>query len=74
MFRTDPSITAEHLIDAIRPPTDCAISISTFFRPDKPLAIKVCISPQYSYLESRVPDTLDGYEILHEVSKLANAN
>lgn len=73
-YRTDPAVTAEHLIETIRPPSDSAISISTYFRPGQPLALKVFIAPQYKYLESRVPDHLDGYEILHEVAKLANAN
>ncbi len=71
--RTDPVVVAEHLIEVIRPPSDCAVSISTFSRPGKSLAIKVFILPQYRYLESRVPKMMDGFEILREVAPMPAA-
>lgn len=71
--RADPVIAAEHLIEVIQPPSDCAVSISTFFRPGRALAIKVFIAPQYRYLQSRIPLTMDGFEVLQEVAPLARA-
>lgn len=71
--RPDPVMAAEHLIEVIQPPSDCAVSISTFFRPGHALAIKVFIAPQYRYLQARVPSSMDGFEILHEVAPLAHA-
>lgn len=64
---------AEHLAKAIKPPTDAAISISTLFRPGKPLALKVFILPQFKYLESRVPESCDGFEVIREVAQRATA-
>ena len=72
--RTDPVVVAEHLIEVIRPPSDCAVSISTFSRPGKNLAIKVFILPQYRYLESRVPKVMDGFEILREIAAMPAAS
>lgn len=66
--RNDPATVAALLEQAIRPPTDRALSISTFFRPGKPLAIKVFLLPEYGYLRSRIPSSLCGYEILYELS------
>lgn len=71
--REDPAVVAEHLIEAIRPPSDYAVSISTLFRPGKKLAIKVFILPEFKYLESRVPSTMDGFEILREVAPMPRA-
>lgn len=64
---------ADHLLEAINPPSDNAVSISTFFRPGRALAIKVFVLPQYKYLISRVPDSVDGYEVLREVSSSPTA-
>jgi hypothetical protein len=72
--RADPLEAAEHLIEVIQPPSDCAVSISTLFRPGRTLAIKVFIQPQYRYLESRVPLTIDGFDVLHEVASLPSTN
>ena len=71
--RRDPSIVADMLAKAIHPPVDRALSISTFFRPGKPLALKVFILPEFRYLESRVPDRLGGFEIFHEVTGAVRA-
>ena len=71
--RPDPVMVAEHLIEVIQPPSDYAVSISTFFRPGRALAIKVFIAPQYRYLKDRVPSSMDGFEILHEIAPLARA-
>ncbi len=72
--RKDPVVVAEHLFQVISPPSDCAVSISTFSRPGKSMAIKVFILPQYRYLESRVPTTLDGFEILREIASMPTAS
>lgn len=72
--RANPAQAAEHLFEVIQPPSDCAVSISTYFRPGRSLAIKVCIQPQYRYLESRVPLTIDGFDVLREVTPLAKAH
>lgn len=66
-------MAAEHLLQAINPPSDHAVSISTFFRPGRPLAIKVFVLPQYRHLISRVPETVDGYDVLREIASLPNA-
>lgn len=72
--RSDPRLAAEHLAEAIGAPSEIALSISTYFRPGKPLALKVFIAPEFRYLESRIPSRLDGYEVLHEVAARARAN
>ena len=66
--RNDPLAAADMLERAIHPPSGCALSISTFFRPGKPLALKVFIRPEFSYLRSRVPKSCAGYEIFAEVA------
>lgn len=71
--RTDPVRAAEHLIEVIKPPSDSAVSISTFFRPGHAMAIKVFIEPQYRYLQARIPSTMDGFEVLQEVAPRAQA-
>lgn len=65
---SDPVRAAKRLERAIHAPTDYAVSISTFYRPGKPLAIKVFIHSDYSYLRSRVPSEIEGFEVLSEVS------
>lgn len=69
----DLMIAADHLLEAIDPPSEQAVSIGTFFRPGLPIAIRVSIRPQYSYLISRVPQRMDGYEVLKEVAALPSA-
>lgn len=69
----DLMVAAEHLLQAINPPADHAVSISTFFRPGFPLAIKVFVLPQYRYLIMRVPDKVDGYDVLREVASAPTA-
>lgn len=64
----DPLLAADMLEKAIHPPSGCALSISTFYRPGKPLALKVFIRPEFGYLRSRVPQSCAGYEIFSEVS------
>lgn len=64
----DPLAAADMLEKAIHPPSGCTLSISTFFRPGKPLALKVFIRPEFSYLRSRVPQSFAGYEIFAEVA------
>ncbi|VVP25133.1 hypothetical protein PS876_04039 [Pseudomonas fluorescens] len=71
--RNDPLVVAERLAAAIQPPTDRALSISTYFRPGKPLALKVFISPDFKYLEARIPDHMGGFEIFHEVAASVRA-
>lgn len=71
--RNDPYAAAEHLAEAIQAPTDRALSISTYFRPGKPLALKVFIAPEFKYLVSRVPSSLDGFEVFHEVAPRVTA-
>lgn len=71
--RSDPRLAAEHLAEAIGAPSDTAVSISTCFRPGKPLALKVFIAPEFKYLVSKVPNRLDGYEVLHEVASRVRA-
>lgn len=71
--RVDPVVTAQHLIAVIEPPSDEALSISTYFRPGKPLAIRVFIYPNYKYLKTRVPKEIDGYEVISEVGEPASA-
>ena len=66
-------MAADHLLEAIDPPSEQAVSIGTFFRPGLPIAIRVSIRPQYSYLINRVPQRLDGFEVLKEVSALPSA-
>lgn len=66
--RNDPATVAALLEQAIKPPSDHALSISTFFRPGKPLAIKVFLLPEYDYLRSRIPSSLGGYEIFYELA------
>ncbi len=66
--RNDPAAVAALLEQAISPPSDRALSITTFFRPGKPLAIKVFLLPEYGYLRSRIPRSLGGYEIIYELS------
>ncbi len=65
---------ADHLLRAIDPPSDHAVSIATYFRPGRPLAIRVVVLPEYSYLISRVPNTIDGYEVLMEVAPRPTAH
>jgi hypothetical protein len=61
-------IAADHLLKAIDPPSDQAVSIATFFRPGLPLAIRVSVLPEFSYLIKRVPESMDGYEVLREIA------
>lgn len=70
----DLMMAADHLLEAIDPPSEQAVSIGTFFRPGHPIAIRVSIRPQYSYLISRVPLRIDGYEVLKEVAALPSAH
>lgn len=65
---------ADHLLKEIDPPSAMAVSIGTFFRPGRPLAIRVSVRPQYSYLIKRVPDRIDGFDVLREVSALPTAS
>lgn len=67
-------LAADHLLKAIDPPSSLAVSIGTFFRPGRPLAIRVSIRPQYSYLIQRVPDRIDGFEVLREVAPAPTAS
>lgn len=69
----DLMIAADHLLKAIDAPSEQAVSIGTFFRPGLPLAIRVSIRPQFSYLIHRVPSSVDGFEVLKEVSVLPMA-
>lgn len=59
---------ADHLLAAIDPPSLQAVSIATFFRPGRPLAIRVSVLPEFSYLIKRVPDSIDGFDVLGEVA------
>jgi hypothetical protein len=68
------SLAADHLMKEIDPPSAMAVSIGTFFRPGLPLAIRVSIRPQYSYLIQRVPERIDGFEVLREVAKAPTAS
>lgn len=61
-------LAADHLLKAIDPPSQQSVSIATFFRPGRPLAIKVTILPEFSYLIKRVPDSIDGFDVLREVA------
>lgn len=61
-------LAADHLLQAIDPPSLQAVSIATFFRPGRPLAIRVSVLPEYSYLIQRVPESVDGFEVLREVA------
>jgi hypothetical protein len=61
-------IAADHLLEAIDPPSAQAVSIATFFRPGRPLAIRVSVLPEFSYLITRVPESIDGFEVLREVA------
>lgn len=61
-------MAADHLMKTINPPSESALSIGTFFKPGRPLAIRVSIRPQFSYLMHRVPDHIDGFEVLREVA------
>lgn len=70
----DLLMAADHLMQAIDPPSEMAVSIGTFFRPGRPLAIRVSIRPQYSYLIQRVPDRIDGFDVLREVAALPTAS
>ncbi len=70
----DLMVAADHLLKAIDPPSEQAVSIGTFFRPGLPLAIRVCILPQYSYLLKRVPERVDGYEVLREITPSPTAS
>jgi hypothetical protein len=72
--RNDPIAAADMLEKAIHPPSEYALSISTFFRPGKPLALKVFIRPEYSYLRNRVPESCAGFEIFSEVSARPSSN
>lgn len=67
-------LAADHLLKAIDPPSMQAVSIGTFFRPGLPIAIRVSIRPQYSYLIQRVPERIDGYDVLREVAALPAAS
>ena len=66
-------MAADHLLEAIDPPSEQAVSIGTFVRPGLPIAIRVSIRPQYSYLINRVPQRMDGFEVLKEVAALPSA-
>lgn len=70
----DLMMAADHLIKVIAPPSEEAVSIGTFFRPGLPIAIRVSIRPQFSYLIQRVPQRIDGFEVLREVSELPTAS
>ena len=61
-------LAADHLLKAIDPPSQQSISIATFLRPGRPLAIRVTILPEFSYLIKRVPDSIDGFDVLREVA------
>ena len=63
----DLMVATEHLLEALDAPSDRAVSISTFFRPGRPIAIKVCISPNFKHLKAKVPRSVDGIEVLSEV-------
>ncbi|MDN7144067.1 hypothetical protein KC131_25820 [Pseudomonas sp. JQ170] len=67
-------VAAEHLLEALDAPSDRAISISTFYRPGQPLAIKVFISPAFKHLASKVPRQVDGFDVLSEVAPLPSAS
>lgn len=68
------ALAADHLLQAIDPPSMMAVSIATFFRPGRPLAIRVSIRPQYGYLIQRVPERIDGFEVLREVSPMPSSS
>lgn len=68
------TVATEHLLEALDAPSDRAVSISTFYRPGKPMAIKVFISPSFKHLKIKVPDQVDGYEVLSEVAPLPSAS
>ncbi len=70
----DLMMAADHLLKAIDPPSEQAVSIGTFFRPGLPIAIRVSIRPQYSYLIQRVPKRVDGFEVLREVAEFPTAS
>lgn len=70
----DLMVATEHLLEALDAPSDRAVSIATFYRPGKPLAIKVFISPSFKHLRSKVPQTVDGFEVLSEIAPLPSAS
>lgn len=70
----DLIMAADHLFKAIDPPSEQAVSIGSFYRPGMPIAIRVSIRPQYSYLIQRVPEQIDGFEVLREVSATPTAS
>lgn len=71
--RVDPYVAAGHVLEAIKPPIESAISVGTFFRDGKPLALKVTIEPEFGHLKARVPSRIDGYEVISEVAPRAYA-
>lgn len=70
----DLMVATEHILEALNEPSDRAVSIGTFFRPGKPIAIKVCISPNFKHLRSRVPPSMDGFEVLSEIAPIPFAS
>lgn len=67
-------VATEHLLEVLDAPSDRAFSISTFYRPGRPLAIKVFISPNFRHLKMRVPEQVDGFEVLSEIAPLPTAS
>ncbi|MGV0315176.1 hypothetical protein ACKU3N_004525 [Pseudomonas putida] len=67
-------LAADHLLKAIDPPSQQSVSIATFFRPGRPIAIRVTVLPEFSYLISRVPESIDGFDVLREVAQRPVAN
>jgi len=70
----DLMVATEHLLEALDAPSERAVSIGTFFRPGRPLAIKVCISPSFQHLKAKVPVSVDGFDVLYEVVPLPFAS
>ncbi len=70
----DLMVATEHLLEALDGPSDRAVSIGTFFRPGHPIAIKVCISPNFKHLKAKVPRSVDGFEVLSEVVPIPSAS
>lgn len=67
-IKHDPYVAAEHLLRKMKNPSHLAASVSTFYRPSEPLALKVFIDPRHKYLVNLVPDSIDGFDVLLEIA------
>jgi len=68
----DPYKAARHLIDMLKAPSG-SVNVSTYWRKDQPLSLRVFLRPEVRYLARNVPGQWEGFTVFCEIAEPAKA-